>query len=90
MRDTLDKSAFLHFVTMTERLYLSQMVTLYDHEMWIRGVVSSQPLKGHTRLVRCLAFVPQGRITATVSDEQAMRLWDGDTGEAINQRARSS
>lgn len=40
-------------------------------------------LKGHLRMVDCVAFSPDGRRIVTGSSEGNLRLWNSDTGQSI-------
>lgn len=40
-------------------------------------------LKGHTAIIRDVAFSPDGKLLASVSDDITMRLWDSKTGKEI-------
>jgi WD40 repeat protein len=39
-------------------------------------------LRGHTSLVRCAAFAPDGATLATGGSDRSLRLWDPATGKA--------
>ncbi|MEK6705313.1 MAG: WD40 repeat domain-containing protein [Bdellovibrionota bacterium] len=40
-------------------------------------------LKGHDKMVRSVAFSPNGKMIASGSDDQTIRLWDTKTGKLI-------
>ena len=40
-------------------------------------------LVGHVRVVRSLAFNPQGDCLASVSEDETIKLWDVKTGECL-------
>ena len=42
-------------------------------------------LKGHTEMVRTLAFLPDGKTLVSGSDDDALRMWDTDTGTMLRQ-----
>lgn len=39
-------------------------------------------LRGHTSLVRCAAWAPDGATLATGGSDRTLRLWDPETGKA--------
>jgi WD40 repeat protein/serine/threonine protein kinase len=40
-------------------------------------------LVGHTDLVTCVAFSPNGRRIATTSNDRTVKLWDAETGQEV-------
>ena len=38
-------------------------------------------LKGHTEIIRCVAFAPDGQTLASGSDDHTVKLWDLATGQ---------
>lgn len=44
---------------------------------------SMQSLKGHTDFVKCVVFSPDGKLLASCSDDQTVRLWDVRTGKSL-------
>ena len=42
----------------------------------------SATLEGHTSLVRCVAFSPDGALLVTGGSDATLRLWDPATGKA--------
>ncbi|KIJ59934.1 hypothetical protein HYDPIDRAFT_139883 [Hydnomerulius pinastri MD-312] len=49
------------------------------------ATVPDKRLKGHTSVVTCLAFTPDGRQLITGSYDRRIRLWDLQSGEAIGE-----
>jgi WD40 repeat protein/serine/threonine protein kinase len=41
--------------------------------------------QGHSKPIKCLAFLPNGRRAASTSDDGTIRLWDVDSGKEIRQ-----
>jgi WD40 repeat protein len=44
-----------------------------------------QTLKGHTQIIRRVAFSPDGRYLASTSDDKTLLLWDLSTGKSVRQ-----
>ncbi|KAI0465849.1 hypothetical protein F4859DRAFT_343899 [Xylaria cf. heliscus] len=42
--------------------------------------ISCQILEGHSDMIRDCAYSPDGRLVASISDDQSLRLWDSNTG----------
>jgi WD40 repeat protein len=49
-----------------------------ENEVWVCDVETKEqaPLRGHTAVIRGLAFYPAGRLLATSSADRTVRLWD--------------
>jgi len=41
-------------------------------------------LTGHSDWVRCVAFSPDGKRVASVSDDKLVKIWDTVTGAAVS------
>lgn len=41
-------------------------------------------LSGHSQHINAMAFSPESKIIATVSDDHTVRLWDADTGKLLH------
>ena len=55
-----------------------------DIGIWLYDTTTYQEvalLTAHTKAVKCLAFSPDGKILASGSDDNTIRLWSVDTGE---------
>jgi WD40 repeat protein len=54
----------------------------HDVRLWNLGRPAAAPLvlRGHTDLVRAVAFSADGALLASGSDDGTVRLWDGRTG----------
>ncbi len=45
------------------------------------GVKLLRTLRGHTSWIGRIAWSPDGRLLASPSDDNTIRLWDAETGE---------
>ncbi len=48
------------------------------------GFKLQHTLRGHTREIRQIAWSPDGRVLASGSNDQTVRVWDGATGQALH------
>jgi WD40 repeat protein/tRNA A-37 threonylcarbamoyl transferase component Bud32 len=53
------------------------------HYLWRLGHGELLTLHGHTGRVASVVFSPDGRHLATASWDQTVRIWDGQTGQAV-------
>ncbi len=51
--------------------------------MYLKARRPPRRLRGHTREVQCLAFSPDGRLLASGSHDQTIRLWETATGRDV-------
>eukprot|EP00873_Tetraselmis_striata_P039805 jgi/Tetstr1/460069/TSEL_005389.t1 len=47
------------------------------------GGAARRPLKGHTEVVACVAFSPDGTRLASASRDNTLRVWSAVTGEEV-------
>jgi WD40 repeat protein len=59
--------------------------TQADLQQTLTSALHFRTLRGHTATVWAVAFAPDGRTLATVSDDQTVRLWDLSNGDRPRQ-----
>lgn len=47
--------------------------------------VVTHELKGHTKLVRCVAFRPGTHLLASGGSDRSIRFWDADKGKPVGE-----
>ena len=55
------------------------MIRLWD----VAAGAELRTLKGHSSTVYAVAFLLDGKLVASVSDDRKVRLWDAATGAAL-------